>query len=75
MISNIILKHGLHYTDEGKELLFKIKNSMNKNRYNNIDIIPSIDEIMNVLSIKPIYDPNKTQDYNSRNIGRKFFIK
>lgn len=75
MISNIILKHGLHYTDEGKELLFKIKNSMNKNRYNNINIIPSINEIINVLSIKPIYDPNKTQDSNSRNIGRKLFIK
>lgn len=46
MVGVIILKHGLHYTPEGLNLLLKIKNTMNKKRYINNYIIPSVDEIL-----------------------------
>lgn len=70
MIAVIILKHGLHYTKLGKELLLFITNNMNNNRYYiNKDI--DINKILEVLAIKPIYDVNQTQDLNGKRIGRK----
>lgn len=72
MVAVIILKHGLHYTPEGLNLILKIKNSMNKKRYMNNNIIPSVDEILFVLSKEPIYNPNISQIINARNKAFKF---
>lgn len=67
IIGVIIKKHGLHHTIEGQLLLEEIRLSYNKNRYNlNNNIIPSLLNILKVLSIKPLYDPNKSHDINYR---------
>ena len=73
MVAVIILKHGLHYTPEGLNLILKIKNTMNKKRYMNNYIIPSVDEILFVLSKEPIYNPKISQIINARN--KAFKIK
>lgn len=74
LISTIILKHGLHYTKEGLDLYNKIILFINfyEPPFLLDDIIKDID---NVLSHKPIYNVNYTQDHNGRKIGRKIKSK
>lgn len=67
IIGTIIRKHGLHHTIEGQLLLEEIRLSYNKNRYSlNNTKIPSLLNILKVLSIKPVYDPSKSHDINYR---------
>lgn len=69
IIAVIILKHGLLFSKEGKELYLYIKENINSYRYYvNKDI--DINKILEVLSIKPIYDVNQIQDMKGR-IGCK----
>lgn len=67
IVAIIIKKHGLHYLEEGINLLNKLRSTINKNRYylNNINI-SSLLEILLVLSINSIYDDSKSHEINYR---------
>lgn len=67
IIAIIIKKHGLHNLTEGLYLLDKFRLTINKNRYylNNKNI-PSLFEIVKVLSINSIYNPSNPHEINYR---------
>lgn len=62
----IMKKHGLFKTDIGLDLLNEIKKCHNSKRYINKDLI-NVNTLLNMLSITPFYDLNKTHEYNYRN--------
>lgn len=67
IVAIIIKKHGLHHLNEGINLLNKLRDSINKNRYSlNNNNIPSLLEILLVLSINSIYDDSKPHEINYR---------
>nr|YP_009155513.1 hypothetical protein [Torulaspora globosa]AJG03038.1 hypothetical protein [Torulaspora globosa] len=66
-VAIIIRKHGLHHTIEGINLLNKLRSTMNKNRYNTNNMnIPSLLDILTVLSMNSIYDDSKPHEINYR---------
>lgn len=67
-VSVIIIKHGLHKTTIGVDLLNHIRSTINSKRYStNNKLLPSINDIMKVLDITPIYNPTLSHEYNYRN--------
>lgn len=67
-VSVIIIKHGLHKTTIGVDLLNHIRSTINSKRYNtNNKNLPSLNDIMQVLDITPIYNPTLSHEYNYRN--------
>ena len=65
-IALVLKKHGLLKTNEGQEFFKKLQLSINKNRYLNNNMIPELDEILKIITQKPIYDLSKTHEYNYR---------
>jgi hypothetical protein len=74
-IALVLKKHGLLKTNEGQEFFKKLQLSINKNRYLNKTIIPGLEEILKIITTKPIYGLSKTHEYNYRNNRQNKNIK
>lgn len=64
MTSIIIIKHGLHLTDNGKLLLKDMKLCINNKRYLQKNQLVPLSRILDVLSMIPLYDPSKPKSIN-----------
>nr|YP_009444480.1 hypothetical protein [Naumovozyma dairenensis]APD15103.1 hypothetical protein [Naumovozyma dairenensis] len=74
MIGIIMLKHGLHYIPEGWKLYHTLRENMNKYRYytNNVGL-PTLKDIMDILTLKPLHDTTKNNRQNTSKYKRVYF--